>query len=146
MSALRIVLVGYGPVGARFVEELLPAVQAGSVELTVVAGEHVEAYNRVLVAEYAVGNTELDAMLVGDREAAEEAGARVLLGVAATSIDRASRTVRLGTGEVISYDRLVLATGSRAYFCSESRSRRCRSIPSSVGTFARDPVASTSRS
>ena len=55
MTALRIVLVGYGPVGARFVEELLPAVRAGDVELTVVAGEDVEAYNRVLVAEYAVG-------------------------------------------------------------------------------------------
>ena len=67
MTALRIVLVGYGPVGARFVEELLPAVRRGVVELTVVAGEAVEAYNRVLVAEYAVGNTELDAMLVGDR-------------------------------------------------------------------------------
>jgi assimilatory nitrate reductase electron transfer subunit len=88
MSALRIVLVGYGPVGARFVEELLPAVQDGAVELTVVAGEDIEAYNRVLVAEYAVGNTDLDAMLVGDRETAEEAGARVLLGVAATSIVR----------------------------------------------------------
>ena len=93
MSALRIVLVGYGPVGARFVEELLPSVRAGAMELTVVAGEDVEAYNRVLVAELAVGNTDLDAMLVGDREAAEEAGAGVLLGVAATSIDRVAHTV-----------------------------------------------------
>ncbi|MCD2442444.1 FAD-dependent oxidoreductase [Agromyces sp. SYSU K20354] len=114
MSALRIVLIGYGPVGARFVEELLPSVRNGSVELTVVAGENVEAYNRVLVAEYAVGNTDLDAMLVGDRETAEEAGARVLLGVAATSIDRAAKVVRLGSGEELPYDRLVLATGSRA--------------------------------
>ncbi|MGX5696097.1 NAD(P)/FAD-dependent oxidoreductase [Agromyces soli] len=114
MSALRIVLVGYGPVGARFVEEVLPAVRAGHVDLTVVAGEPVEAYNRVLVAEYAVGGTELESMLLGDRDAAEAAGARVLLGVAATGIDRVSRTVTLGTGERIGYDRLVLATGARA--------------------------------
>ena len=64
--------------------------------------------------ELAVGNTDLDAMLVGDREAAEEAGARVLLGVAATAIDRTAHTVRLSTGEALAYDRLVLATGSRA--------------------------------
>lgn len=115
MSAvLRIVLVGYGPVGARFVEDLLPSVASGAVALTVVAGEDVEAYNRVLVAEYAVGNTELDSMLVGDRDTAEAAGARVLLGVAATSVDREHRTVLLSTGEVLPYDRLVLATGSRA--------------------------------
>ncbi|GAA1813613.1 FAD-dependent oxidoreductase [Agromyces neolithicus] len=114
MSALRIVLVGYGPVGARFVDELLPAVRHGAVELTVVAGEDVEAYNRVLVAEYAVGNTELESMTVGDRVAAEQAGARVLLGVAATSIDRDERMVHLSTGDAVGYDRLVLATGSRA--------------------------------
>jgi assimilatory nitrate reductase electron transfer subunit len=113
-AALRIVLVGYGPVGARFVEDMLPAVREGSVALTVVAGEHIEAYNRVLVAEYAVGNTELDSMLVGDRDAAEEAGARVLLGVAATRVDRATRTVHLSTGEALGYDRMVLATGARA--------------------------------
>ncbi|WP_448810305.1 FAD-dependent oxidoreductase [Agromyces bauzanensis] len=113
-TALRIVLVGYGPVGARFVEELLPAVRSGAVALTVVAGEDVEAYNRVLVAEYAVGNTELDAMLVGDRDVAEEAGARVLLGVAVTSVDRERRVVRITNGEELAYDRLVLATGARA--------------------------------
>jgi assimilatory nitrate reductase electron transfer subunit len=49
-TPLRIVLVGYGPVGARFVEELLPEVSGGRVDLTVIAGEQVEAYNRVLVA------------------------------------------------------------------------------------------------
>lgn len=114
MSALRIVLVGYGPVGARFVEELLPAVRGGVVELTVVAGEAVEAYNRVLVAEYAVGNTALESMTISDRAAAEEEGARVLLGIAATSIDRDARLVHLDTGETVAYDRLVLATGSRA--------------------------------
>lgn len=113
-AALRIVLVGYGPVGARFVEELLPSVASGAVALTVVAGEAVEAYNRVLVAEFAVGNTELDSMFVGDRGAAEAAGARVLLGVAATAIDRDRRSVLLSTGEEVPFDRLVLATGSRA--------------------------------
>ena len=96
MTAFRILLVGYGPVGARFVEELLPAVRAGTVALTVVAGEDIEAYNRVLVAEYAVGNSELDSMIVGDRVTAEEAGARVLLGVAATSIDRAAQIAHEG--------------------------------------------------
>ncbi|HEX6954087.1 MAG TPA: FAD-dependent oxidoreductase [Agromyces sp.] len=113
-APLRIVLVGYGTVGARFVEELLPEVAAGSIALTVLAGEPVEAYNRVLVAEYAVGNAELETMLVGDRAAAEAAGARVLLGVAATSIDREARVVRCTDGDEIPYDRVVLATGSRA--------------------------------
>ncbi|MCD5346883.1 FAD-dependent oxidoreductase [Agromyces sp. S2-1-8] len=110
----RIVLIGYGPVGARFVDELLPAVAEGVLELTVIGGEDVEAYNRVLVAEYAVGATELGAMTIGDRDAAEAAGARVLLGVSARAIHRDARTVELSTGEFVPYDRLVLATGARA--------------------------------
>ena len=141
MTALRIVLVGYGPVGARFVEELLPAVQDGAVELTVVAGEDIEAYNRVLVAEYAVGNTELDSMIVGDRTTAEEAGARVLLGVAATSIDRAARIVRLSTGEELGYDRLVLATGSRANVPTLDGVERHRRDLASLEKYARHLVA-----
>ena len=36
---LRVVLIGYGPVGARFVEELLPTVAAGRAELTVVGAD-----------------------------------------------------------------------------------------------------------
>ncbi|WP_022891831.1 FAD-dependent oxidoreductase [Agromyces subbeticus] len=141
MSALRVVLVGYGPVGARFVEELLPAVERGTIELTVVAGEDIEAYNRVLVAEYAVGNTELDSMLVGDREAAEAAGARVLLGVAATSIDRAAHLVHLSTGEAIAYDRLVLATGSRANVPTLDGVERHRRDLASLEKYARQLVA-----
>lgn len=141
MSAMKVVLVGYGPVGARFVEELLPAVQCGAIELTVVAGEDIEAYNRVLVAEYAVGNTELESMLVGDREAAEAAGARVLLGVAATSIERAAHLVHLSTGETIAYDRLVLATGSRANVPTLDGVERHRRDLSSLEKYARQLVA-----
>ena len=50
LRALRVVVVGYGPVGARFADELLPSVRAGVVELTVVGAEGADAYNRVLVA------------------------------------------------------------------------------------------------
>ena len=72
-SLERIVLVAYGPVGARFVEELLPSVRAGHVQLTVVGAETAEAYNRVLIAEYAVGNTEREALDITDTEASQQA-------------------------------------------------------------------------
>src|SRR5690606_13535062 len=37
----------------------------------------------------------------------------LMLGARAVSIDRAGRTVQLSTGESLSYDHLVLATGAR---------------------------------
>lgn len=113
-GAERIVLIGYGTVGARFAEELLPAVRSGAVTLTVVGAESDDAYNRVLIAEYAVGYADRESLEITDTDAAREAGVRILCGTSATSINRTRNTVSLGTGEQVPYDRLVLATGSRA--------------------------------
>jgi len=110
----RVVLVGYGPVGARFVEDLLPAVRSGALALTVVGAEDEEAYNRVLVAEFAVGRTDRSAMEVTDTAAAVEAGVRFVRGAHVTGIDRESRAVTLDDESALGYDRLVLATGARA--------------------------------
>ncbi|KQX07226.1 MULTISPECIES: NAD(P)/FAD-dependent oxidoreductase [unclassified Leifsonia] len=111
---MRVVLVGYGPVGSRFVDEMLPAVRDGSVALTVVGAEETDAYNRVLVAELAVGRTDQESIIVADRAAAEAAGVRIITGTIASAIDRAATEVILDSGERVGYDRLVLATGARA--------------------------------
>jgi assimilatory nitrate reductase electron transfer subunit len=111
---LRVVLVGYGPVGARFVEELLPVVASGEASLTVVGAEREDAYNRVLVAEYAVGAATRERLEVADTPAALAAGVDLRLGDVAVAIDRDRQRVRLHGGDVLPYDRLVLATGARA--------------------------------
>ncbi|QNE36739.1 FAD-dependent oxidoreductase [Leifsonia shinshuensis] len=111
---LRIVLVGYGPVGARFVEEVLPAVAAGEASLVALGAEDEDAYNRVLVAEYAVGVAARDRLDVTDTEAARAAGADIRLAETAVTIDRVRQRVLTSGGDELPYDRLVLATGSRA--------------------------------
>jgi len=110
----RVVVVGYGPVGARFVDELLPLVEAGLAELTVVGAEQEHAYNRVLLADYAVGRTDRDTLDLTDGSRARAAGARILTGINVTSVNRTIRTVSLSDGSSLAYDRLVLATGARA--------------------------------
>ena len=112
--AERVVLVGYGPVGARLVEGLLPAVREGRVDLTVVGAETHDVYNRVLLAEYAVGRMNREGLDMGDRRVAENAGVRFALGTTVVGVDRDRRVVRLHDGIRLPYDRLVLATGARA--------------------------------
>lgn len=128
--ALRIVVVGFGPVGARFAEEVAPGVRDGSIQMTVVGQEPVDAYNRVLVADHAVGSTGLaDMMLVSAEDLALD-GIRVLRGTTAMQIDRETRTVELDTGETLPYDRLVLATGARANVPTlDGVDRRKRDLP-----------------
>ena len=110
----RIVVIGYGPVGARFVEECLPAVRSGAVSLTVLGAENHSAYNRVLLAEYAVGRADRERLEISDDATAVAAGVSLRLAEVATSINRTRQTVTVGGGETVSYDRLVLATGARA--------------------------------
>ncbi|WP_369046964.1 FAD-dependent oxidoreductase [Sinomonas sp. P10A9] len=110
----RIVVVGFGPVAARFVDEMLPAATAGAVEVTVVGDEEHAAYNRVLVADLGVGRTHLGLMGLADADQLAAENVRVLVGTRAVRLDRSRRLVHLASGETIPYDRVVLATGARA--------------------------------
>ncbi len=110
----RIVVIGFGPVGGRFVEGMLPAVRAGAVELTVIGAEQDDVYNRVLVAEHAVGRAAREMLDLPGAAAAIDAGARIRLGEAAVAIDRHLQVVRTSAGDRIGYDHLVFATGARA--------------------------------
>lgn len=77
----RIVVVGFGPVAARLVDELLPAVRTGLVQLLVVGQEAEAAYNRVMVAELGVGRTTPEALAMADAAELEADGVDVRLGV-----------------------------------------------------------------
>lgn len=109
----RIVVVGFGPVAARLVDELLPAVRTGLVQLLVVGQEAEAAYNRVMVAELGVGRTTPEALAMADAAELEADGVDVRLGVKVKRIDRARQHVILSDGTNEHYDRLVFATGSR---------------------------------
>ncbi|WP_104179275.1 FAD-dependent oxidoreductase [Arthrobacter sp. B0490] len=109
----RVVVVGFGPVAARLVEHLEPLVAAGRVALTVLGQEPDAAYNRVLVADVAVGRTSEAAIGLADTDTLRATGIDVRLGARVDRIDRPFRRVLLTDGEAVDYDRLVLATGSR---------------------------------
>lgn len=122
----RIVLVGFGPVGARFAEELLPLVRSGAVSLTIVGAEADDAYNRVLVSEYAVGTVDRASLDICSADDLRADGVVVLTGMTVRALLRSRNTVRLGDGTELPYDRLVLATGSRAFVPTLDGVRRIR--------------------
>lgn len=108
----RIVVIGAGPVGIRFAEELLPLVAGGRATVTVLGAETADPYNRVLLAEYAVGEASSDELTLAT--AASLSGVDLRLGARAVRIDREARVVELVDGSTVGYDRLVLATGARS--------------------------------
>ncbi|MGN6443080.1 MAG: FAD-dependent oxidoreductase, partial [Arthrobacter sp.] len=96
----QIVIVGFGPVAARLVDELLPAVHSGDVRLTVVGAEAEAAYNRVLVADLGVGRTTADALALAEAAELAAQGVDVRLGVRVKRVDRARQQVLLADGAV----------------------------------------------
>jgi assimilatory nitrate reductase electron transfer subunit len=107
----RLVVVGNGMVGSRFLEDLLAADSAQRFDVTVVGAEACEPYNRVLLSEVVAAKHDLAALTLptptSDR-------LTVLRGTRAVRLDRDDRLVETDDGRHLRYDRLVLATGSDA--------------------------------
>ncbi|MGW9347612.1 nitrite reductase large subunit NirB [Nocardiopsis flavescens] len=106
----ELVVIGNGMVGHRLVEALRDRGGDGRWRVTVVGEEPRSAYDRVALSSYFDGATAQDLSL-GDLAGP---GVRVRVGERATSLDRGARTVTT-TGGTLSYDRLVLATGSAPF-------------------------------
>ncbi|RYE97675.1 MAG: nitrite reductase (NAD(P)H), partial [Oxalobacteraceae bacterium] len=115
---MHIVVIGHGMVGHKFLETLAASSMqdpATPLRVTVLGEEPRPAYDRVHLSEFFAGKSAEDLSLVapGYFERAELAERVVLrLNAKVVAIDRAAQSVLLGDGSAVSYDRLVLATGS----------------------------------
>lgn len=107
---MKIVVIGNGMVGQRLLERLT---EAGTepLDITVLCEEPRAAYDRVHLTSFFSGKSAEDLSVV-EPGFFERAGIRLLTGERAVSIDRDACQVRSSSGELLNYDRLVLATGS----------------------------------
>jgi nitrite reductase (NADH) large subunit len=112
MSANQnIVVIGNGMVGHKFLESLVGMDPSQKFNLTVLCEEPRAAYDRVYLSSYFAGKTAEDLSLVSEGFF-EQHNINIKLNCKAKSIDRAAKTVITEDGETVSYDKLVLATGS----------------------------------
>jgi len=109
----RLVIAGGGMAGLKLIEELTELC-FGRYEIVMVAKEPRPPYNRVLLSSLLAGEAqETDVELRSPSWFAEN-GVALLAGVEASRLCPARREVVLSSGAHITYDRLVLATGSKA--------------------------------
>jgi assimilatory nitrate reductase electron transfer subunit len=110
--AERVVVIGAGMVGHRFVDELVRADRTGRYEVELIGAESYEPYNRILLSEVVSGRADLKALSLPLPDSERVTFRR---GVAAVEIDLAGGRVLLDEGTSTRFDRLVLATGARAF-------------------------------
>jgi nitrite reductase (NADH) large subunit len=110
----RLVVVGNGMVGHRFVEELDRLGALPTLDVVVLSEEPVPAYDRVALSSLFDGKTESD-LALADTQWYNERGVELILNATATSLDCVAKTVgveRDGKSYTYAYDLLVLASGS----------------------------------
>jgi nitrite reductase (NADH) large subunit len=107
---MKIVVIGHGMVGHKFLETLADS-GLHSFDVTVLCEEPRAAYDRVHLTEFFTGTSADDLSLVQEGFF-ERSGYALKLNARAVSIDRVARTVTASTGDVLPYDKLILATGS----------------------------------
>src|SRR5215211_7724732 len=106
---MKVVVIGNGMVGQRFLEKLVARDE--SHEITVLCEEPRAAYDRVQLTSFFSGKSAEDLSLVAENFF-ERNDISLHLNDKAVAIDRSARCVTTSQGQTISYDQLVLATGS----------------------------------
>lgn len=111
MTTQKIVVIGNGMVGQRFLEQLTSRMTSEAIDVTVFCEEPRAAYDRVQLTSFFAGKSAIDLSVVPERFF-EEKAITLRLNDPVISIDRAKKTVRSARYREVPYDKLVLATGS----------------------------------
>ncbi|MDM0110715.1 nitrite reductase large subunit NirB [Variovorax sp. J22R133] len=110
---MKIAVIGHGMVGHKFLEQL-DELGIAQAEVTVLCEEPRPAYDRVHLSEFFSGKTAEDLSLV-EPGFFERSGFTLRLAAKAVAIERRNNTITTADGEVVHYDKLVLATGSSPF-------------------------------
>ncbi|MGL4609538.1 MAG: nitrite reductase large subunit NirB [Trueperaceae bacterium] len=108
----RLVVIGNGMVGFKFLEKLTS--QPHNFDITVLCEEVRPAYDRVHLSSY-FSNKSAESLSLAPLPWYSERNIDLRLGEGAKSVDRDNKSVTTISGEILSYDKLVLATGSAPF-------------------------------
>jgi nitrite reductase (NADH) large subunit len=111
MTRQRLVVVGNGMASLRLLEEIVKRAP-GRFAITVIGAEATVAYNRVLLPSLLTGEIGSNDILLRGREWYAANGIELFSGQTALAIKPRQRKVLLKHAAAVSYDVLVLATGS----------------------------------
>ncbi|MGX6603461.1 nitrite reductase large subunit NirB [Micromonosporaceae bacterium Da 78-11] len=109
----RLVVIGNGMAGARTVEEILA--RGGDFQITMFGDEPYGNYNRIMLSNLLAGVQDESGIFLNDLSWYAENGITLHTGTRIARIDRFAKRVYAEDGTVTAYDKLIIATGSRAF-------------------------------
>ena len=110
MSSNRVVVVGHGMSGVRFLEEMLR--MSDQVDLSVIGDESGSAYNRILLSPVLAKELDMQQTYLHPQNWYEQNNIQLISGTQVVRVDRKNKSLHTKDGIEYNYDILVLALGS----------------------------------
>lgn len=108
----RYLILGISAAGLSAIDAIRQRDPEG--QITVVSKEPEPCYSRVALPYLIAGEKNLGQITLQPAEYFQRQNVEVVWGVGAAALDAASKQVRLEDGRILSYDKLLIATGSRS--------------------------------
>ncbi len=110
----KLILIGSGMVGARFIERLLHEAP-DTYDIRVFNKEPNGGYNRIMLSPVLSGEKSLPEIMTHDHDWFEARDVHLHASTEIVVVDQQTKTVTTDLGAVYPYDKLVIATGSNAF-------------------------------
>lgn len=111
-SIKRVVIIGNGIAGITAADHVRRNHPHCGID--VISREAHHLYNRMAITRLIYGRSAMEGLYLQPEKWYEEKKIAVWLNTRALAIDTAARKVKLGTGENLDYDRLIITAGSRS--------------------------------
>jgi NADPH-dependent 2,4-dienoyl-CoA reductase/sulfur reductase-like enzyme/ferredoxin len=112
-SIRHVVVIGNGIAGITAADHVRR--RHPSCTIDVVARERYHLYNRMAITRLIYGGSAMQGLFLMQDQWYEQHRITTWLNTQVVAIDREQRQVRLGTGETLPYDRLILTAGSKNF-------------------------------
>lgn len=110
----QLVVVGNGMAGMKCIEEIIQ-LNHELYEITVIGAEPRPNYNRIELSKVLQGGTSFEDIIIHDWTWYEQNGIKLYTGEKVTRIHRKKKEIETSSGMKLSYDDLLIATGSSAF-------------------------------
>jgi nitrite reductase (NADH) large subunit len=110
----QLIIIGSGMSAMKVVEEVLK-INPSKYQITIIGEESVLPYNRIMLSPVLAGEKTFDDIKTHDKSYFEQNNIVFKPGCLVNVIDKDTKKLTLCTKEILSYDKLVICTGSRPF-------------------------------
>lgn len=109
----KYVIIGASAAGIGAVEAIRRVDPVGTV--TVISEEECPQYSRPMISDFVSGKATFQKMMCREDNFWKQNNVEAILGRVATNLDLSEKTVTLGDGNVVQFEKLLLATGGKPF-------------------------------